>query len=265
MWPAAPSPRTALGYPFGRCGFPRSASVSSVTAPTSSAWATPRNWPAPTPSVHGVATWTRSRTLTRRMRCWPSATTASPTGPAAAFAKLAEGLDVALVSRHRRPPRNRLHPGRHARLRARKSAAAAVGGCCLDTDTASLQRGHHARRRCHHFSRTRASSPPTTRCTGRNSGWPTWPNRWVFQSIWGVEHHFTDYTMCPDVLQFLTYMAGRTTDMQLGSMVLRPALARPPCGWLSRCPCWTTSAMAASSSAWAVAWPRSSTTASEWT
>ena len=31
-----------------------------------------------------------------------------------------------------------------------------------------------------------------------------------FQSIWGVEHHFTGYTMCPDVLQFLTYMAGRT-------------------------------------------------------
>jgi alkanesulfonate monooxygenase SsuD/methylene tetrahydromethanopterin reductase-like flavin-dependent oxidoreductase (luciferase family) len=40
-----------------------------------------------------------------------------------------------------------------------------------------------------------------------------------FESIWGVEHHFTDYTMCPDVLQFLTYMAGRTSDMQLGSMV----------------------------------------------
>ena len=20
-----------------------------------------------------------------------------------------------------------------------------------------------------------------------------------FESIWGVEHHFTDYTMCPDV------------------------------------------------------------------
>ena len=40
-----------------------------------------------------------------------------------------------------------------------------------------------------------------------------------FQSIWGVEHHFTDYTMCPDVLQFLTYMAGRTTNLQLGSMV----------------------------------------------
>jgi len=41
-----------------------------------------------------------------------------------------------------------------------------------------------------------------------------------FDSIWGVEHHFTDYTMCPDVLQFLTYMAGRTKHAQLGSMVV---------------------------------------------
>src|SRR5258705_262999 len=31
-----------------------------------------------------------------------------------------------------------------------------------------------------------------------------------FDSLWGVEHHFTDYTMCPDVLQYLTYFAGRT-------------------------------------------------------
>jgi len=41
-----------------------------------------------------------------------------------------------------------------------------------------------------------------------------------FQSIWGVEHHFTDYTMCPDVLQFLSYMAGRTSRAALGSMVV---------------------------------------------
>jgi alkanesulfonate monooxygenase SsuD/methylene tetrahydromethanopterin reductase-like flavin-dependent oxidoreductase (luciferase family) len=41
-----------------------------------------------------------------------------------------------------------------------------------------------------------------------------------YESIWGVEHHFTDYTMCPDVLQFLSYMAGRTTRIQLGSMVV---------------------------------------------
>ena len=41
-----------------------------------------------------------------------------------------------------------------------------------------------------------------------------------FESIWGVEHHFTDYTMCPDVLEWLTFMAGRTTKLQLGSMVV---------------------------------------------
>src|SRR3546814_18122368 len=41
-----------------------------------------------------------------------------------------------------------------------------------------------------------------------------------FDSVWSVEHHFTDYTMCPDVLQFLTYMAGRTTTAKLGSMVV---------------------------------------------
>jgi len=40
-----------------------------------------------------------------------------------------------------------------------------------------------------------------------------------FESIWSVEHHFTDYTMCPDVFQFLTYMAGATKSVQLGSMV----------------------------------------------
>ena len=41
-----------------------------------------------------------------------------------------------------------------------------------------------------------------------------------YDSIWGVEHHFTDYTMCPDVLQFLSYMAGRTEGINLGSMVV---------------------------------------------
>ena len=41
-----------------------------------------------------------------------------------------------------------------------------------------------------------------------------------FDSIWGIEHHFTDYTMCPDVVQFLTYMAGRTSRVKLGSSVI---------------------------------------------
>lgn len=40
-----------------------------------------------------------------------------------------------------------------------------------------------------------------------------------FDSIWSVEHHFTDYTMCPNVFQFLSYMAGCTEKIQLGSMV----------------------------------------------
>jgi alkanesulfonate monooxygenase SsuD/methylene tetrahydromethanopterin reductase-like flavin-dependent oxidoreductase (luciferase family) len=41
-----------------------------------------------------------------------------------------------------------------------------------------------------------------------------------FDSIWSVEHHFDDYTMCPDVMQFLSYYAGRTQRIQLGSMVV---------------------------------------------
>src|SRR5215813_13275408 len=41
-----------------------------------------------------------------------------------------------------------------------------------------------------------------------------------FDSIWAVEHHFSPYTMIPDVLQFLTYVAGRTKRVGLGSMVV---------------------------------------------
>ncbi|WP_439815556.1 LLM class flavin-dependent oxidoreductase [Zavarzinia sp. CC-PAN008] len=41
-----------------------------------------------------------------------------------------------------------------------------------------------------------------------------------FESIWGVEHHFDAYTMCPDVLQFLSYIAGRCPNVRVGSMVV---------------------------------------------
>lgn len=41
-----------------------------------------------------------------------------------------------------------------------------------------------------------------------------------FDSVWSVEHHFTDYTMCPDVVQFLSYMAGKSKHLRLGSMVV---------------------------------------------
>ncbi|MGE0830104.1 MAG: LLM class flavin-dependent oxidoreductase, partial [Hyphomonadaceae bacterium] len=39
-------------------------------------------------------------------------------------------------------------------------------------------------------------------------------------SIWSTEHHFTDYEMIPSPVQFLTYVAGRTTRMKLGTMVI---------------------------------------------
>ena len=41
-----------------------------------------------------------------------------------------------------------------------------------------------------------------------------------FDSLWCVEHHFTPYTLVPNPLQLLTYMAGRTTRMDMGSMVV---------------------------------------------
>jgi alkanesulfonate monooxygenase SsuD/methylene tetrahydromethanopterin reductase-like flavin-dependent oxidoreductase (luciferase family) len=41
-----------------------------------------------------------------------------------------------------------------------------------------------------------------------------------YDSVWSVEHHFTDYTMCPNPAQFLAFMAGRTTRVQLGTMVM---------------------------------------------
>jgi alkanesulfonate monooxygenase SsuD/methylene tetrahydromethanopterin reductase-like flavin-dependent oxidoreductase (luciferase family) len=41
-----------------------------------------------------------------------------------------------------------------------------------------------------------------------------------YDSVWSVEHHFTDYTMCPNPAQFLAYMAGRTKRVGLGSMVM---------------------------------------------
>ncbi len=41
-----------------------------------------------------------------------------------------------------------------------------------------------------------------------------------FDSIWTVEHHFTDYTMCPDPLQLLTWLAARTSRIRLGTSVI---------------------------------------------
>ncbi|MFC3229708.1 LLM class flavin-dependent oxidoreductase [Marinibaculum pumilum] len=40
-----------------------------------------------------------------------------------------------------------------------------------------------------------------------------------YDSIWTPEHHFTDYMMTPNVTQFLSWVAGRTSRIRLGSMV----------------------------------------------
>src|SRR6266542_5080118 len=36
-------------------------------------------------------------------------------------------------------------------------------------------------------------------------------------SLWSVEHHFDDYSMCPDNMQFLSWLAGRTSRVGLGT------------------------------------------------
>ena len=40
-----------------------------------------------------------------------------------------------------------------------------------------------------------------------------------FDSVWGIEHHFTDYIMNPNVTQFLSFMAGYNPNIKVGSMV----------------------------------------------
>jgi len=41
-----------------------------------------------------------------------------------------------------------------------------------------------------------------------------------FDSVWTTEHHFTDYEMIPSPTQFLSFMAGATKRLKLGSMVI---------------------------------------------
>ena len=41
-----------------------------------------------------------------------------------------------------------------------------------------------------------------------------------FDSIWITEHHFTDYSMSNDPLQLLSYLAGRTRRIRLGTQVI---------------------------------------------
>ncbi len=38
-----------------------------------------------------------------------------------------------------------------------------------------------------------------------------------YDSYWPPEHHFTDYSLCPDNVQVLSWLAGRTTKLRLGT------------------------------------------------
>ncbi len=38
-----------------------------------------------------------------------------------------------------------------------------------------------------------------------------------FDCVWAVEHHFYDYSFCPDNTQWLSYIAGRTTRIDVGT------------------------------------------------
>jgi alkanesulfonate monooxygenase SsuD/methylene tetrahydromethanopterin reductase-like flavin-dependent oxidoreductase (luciferase family) len=41
-----------------------------------------------------------------------------------------------------------------------------------------------------------------------------------FDSVWALDHHFTGYTMSPNPTQLLSYVAGRTKKVQLGTAVI---------------------------------------------
>jgi alkanesulfonate monooxygenase SsuD/methylene tetrahydromethanopterin reductase-like flavin-dependent oxidoreductase (luciferase family) len=41
-----------------------------------------------------------------------------------------------------------------------------------------------------------------------------------FDSVWALDHHFTGYVMSPDPCQLLSYVAGRTKKVQLGTAVI---------------------------------------------
>jgi alkanesulfonate monooxygenase SsuD/methylene tetrahydromethanopterin reductase-like flavin-dependent oxidoreductase (luciferase family) len=38
-----------------------------------------------------------------------------------------------------------------------------------------------------------------------------------YDAVWPPEHHFTDYSACPDNIQLLSYLAGRTSRIKLGT------------------------------------------------
>ncbi len=49
------------------------------------------------------------------------------------------------------------------------------------------------------------------------SGWPASPRTLGFDVLWSVEHHFNDYSFCPDNLQLMAYLAAVCPNIDLGT------------------------------------------------
>jgi hypothetical protein len=82
-----------------------------------------------------------------------------------------------------------------------------------------------------------------------------------FDSIFALEHHFTGYSMSPAPVQLLSYFAGRTKRVALGTAVIVLPWHDPSASpRASRC--WMFCAVGGACSASAVARPRWNTPAS---
>ena len=90
-------------------------------------------------------------------------------------------------------------------------------------------------------SRIPAGPAATSTSTGTISGSPISAEPLGFDSVWGVEHHFTDYTMCPDVLAVPDLHGGADHARRAGLHGRGAAVARPDARGRRRSRCSTTS------------------------
>ena len=51
----------------------------------------------------------------------------------------------------------------------------------------------------------------------RELEWGVRAEEYGFDSVWTVEHHFDDYSMCPDGPQALSWIAARTSRIKVGT------------------------------------------------
>ena len=85
-----------------------------------------------------------------------------------------------------------------------------------------------------------------------------WPPISGFDVLWSVEHHFNDYSFCPDNLQLMSYLAGRLPGRRPRHRGRDPALARSAARRREGRRAGPTSARDGCVSAWAAASPGAS-------